>query len=249
MATLDEQSKQLVVAAEDVSRGRPAMTFALTDAQFERALSVFQPPKPSKVTLWTSKVDPEFMTNLTVVGAFLDSIQYVRPRGGGCFTQPIISTHFDNVVLLMKQERSGGDDDGDDDDDKEDDVKFSIDEWYTDTRGEIPKEMQDWDPHGIKPMPHNDWHVDWVGALTNMEEELPGFVALFAKCIKLEEETTKILSQRKYGASTAFGDHPSERTAMPLARDRQATMENFTPSGLLSGTSNGSNALFSKPTF
>lgn len=202
--------KQLTVASE----GGP-IAFALTDAQFEKALSVITPPKPTKPNLWRNEA---FSEKMVEVAAYLESVQYVRPTGT-CFALTMISNHFDNVILEENPELES----------------FSVDEWFSDTRGEIPEALKDWDPKGTEPMPQMDLEVDWFQALTDAELQFPGFVTLFANCINLEEKTFQRTQTRKHGAMTTFGGH--EGTKMPESRVGQGAFDNFRPSTLLNQSS------------
>lgn len=216
------QDKQLVISSNQ-AEGSP-ISFALTDAQFERALAVFKPPAPTKPNLWTNK---EFSKKLIKVSAYLESVQYMRPNLLCCFSQTLISNHFDNCMIQKFGET-------------EEYFTFSIDEWFNDTRGEVSEKLRNWDPQGVEPMPQLDIQTDWYGALTETELAYPGFVDLFSNCIDLEEETEAAIAKRKHGASTAFGSHPGEQgTPMPESINHTANFDKFTPSGLLGGGGSG----------
>ena len=218
--TLDDDAPKLDAATKQLTVTTPnnasPICFALTDAQFTRALAVFAPPPRTKPNLWR---DDKYIEELIDVCAYLESVQYMRPNGS-CFAQTLVSNHFDHC---MKEEFG------------ETIERFSIDEWFNDSRGEIPAALRKWDPKGHEPMPMLDMQVDWYGALTDTDLAYPGFVKLFAKCIKLEEKTEECINRRKHGAMTTFGAHPGERTPMPAPINQQANFDRFTPSGLLSG--------------
>lgn len=218
------EGKQLVVS----SSGASPIAFALTDAQFSQALTLFAPPPRTKPNLWCSKVDPAFIKHITKVVAYLESVQYMRP-GGTCFSSTLISNHFDSVMIEKFRETlvAAAEAEGDV---AAEEATFSIDEWFSDMRGEVPEALLRWDPKKFEPMPVVPMNVDWYGALTDAELQFDGFVSLFANCIDLEEETAQEISRRKHSASTAFGSHPGEGTRMPAARSQQASFENFTPS-------------------
>ena len=215
--------RQIIISEQqdgDVAANKQ-LVFALTDEQFERALALYKPAERTKPTLWRNKT---FNKNMIKVVAYLESVQYMR-QNKKCFSSMIISNHFDNCMI----EQFGG---------KDDDAEFtfSIDEWFNDTRGELPDALANWDPKGHEPMPIVPMHVDWYGQLTRTELQYEGFVDLFANCIDLEEETEREISKRKHGAMTTFGTHPSEYTAMPEPINRQAKFDEFTPSKLLSSS-------------
>lgn len=217
------EGKQLVISSNQTS-GAP-ISFALTDAQFEKALTVFAPPPKTKPSLWQNK---EYTKNLIKVAAYLDAVQYMRPNGS-CFDSQIISNHFDNCMI----QQFGGENDTVNDG-KE--FSFSIDEWFNDVRGDVPEELRNWDPQGVEPMPVIEQTVDWYGALTEQELHFNGFVDLFSNCIDLEELTAAEVAKRKHGAMTTFGDHPSQRTQMPDPINQRANFDNFTPSKLIGST-------------
>lgn len=230
-AVLD--GKQLVVSSNQ-SSGAP-ISFALTDAQFSQALTLFAPPPRTKANLWTSKVDPTFIRKLVKVVAYLESVQYMRP-GGTCFASTLISNHFDSVMLEKFRETLVAAAAESEDADLAENASFSIDEWFTDTRGPIPEALKKWNPKKFEPMPVVPMQVDWYGALTVAELQFSGFVDLFMNCILLEEETDAEMARRKHGAMTTFGTHPGDGTAMPKAINQQASFENFTPSRVGTGS-------------
>ncbi len=208
---VDEINKQLIVSDR--------VAFNLSDDQFTKVLAVFQPPPPTKPLLWSTK---DFARQLIKVSAYLETVQYVRPSGT-CFAKTLISNHFDNSMI----EKFGGPDGKFE--------TFSIDHWFSDIRGEVPKELRDWDVKGYKPMPRLPMGVDWYGALTDAELAFSGFVSLFENCIDIERETEAEITRIQHECSTAFGDHPS--TAMPASAHPSAGFEKFTPSGLLNSGS------------
>ena len=210
------EKKEMELVAADSK-----MVFSLTDEQFERALSLYTPPPPTKPSLWKNKT---FSKDLVLVVSYLESVQYLRPNDG-CFSSPIISNNFDNCMI---QDYGGGDDD------EETTFTFSVDEWFNDIRGELPDALKDWDPQGHEPMPQINMNVDWFDALTKAELAFPGFVSLFSNCINLEEEVGEQIQKRKHMASTAFGSHPAS-TKMPDPVNQQADFAQFTPSSLFSG--------------
>jgi len=229
------ENKQLVVSTNQT--GGAPISFALTDAQFERALAIFTPPPRTKPNLWTSKIDTTFIRKVVKITSYLECVQYMRP-GGNCFASMLISNHFDNVMIekfrgafadLANDEI--GDDDGQ--------FTFSIDEWFTNVRGEVPKDLANWNPKKHLPMPLLDMQVDWYGALTEAELQFEGFVELFANCIALEEETDEAMAKRKLGSMTTFGTHPGDRPAMPAPINQQASFEKFKPSQLLGNAGGG----------
>ena len=229
------EGKQLVLSSNQASGAAP-ISFALTDVQFSQALTLFAPPPRTKANLWTSKVDPSFIRKVVKVVAYLESVQYMRP-GGTCFASTLISNHFDSVMLEKFRETlvaAAAEAEGDAE--LAENASFSIDEWFTDTRGPIPDALKKWDPKKFEPMPVVPMQVDWYGALTEAELQFSGFVELFMNCILLEEETDIEMARRKHGAMTTFGTHPGDGTAMPKAINQQASFENFTPSRVGSGS-------------
>jgi hypothetical protein len=216
------EGKQLVVSTNQT--GGAPISFALTDAQFERALAIFTPPPRTKPNLWADKT---FSEKLIKVSAYLESVQYMRPNGS-CFAQTLISNHFDNCMI----QKFGGEEEGALE-------VFSVDEWFNDTRGEVADALRNWDPKGDDPMPALSISADWYGALTETDLQYEGFVSMFANCIDLEEKTEAEIFKRKHGAMTTFGLHPSDQSIMPDAINQQANFDKFTPSGLLGGGGSG----------
>lgn len=218
--------KELVVSenvAPELPPGeRPVIVFqGLSDAQFDKALALFQPPPRTKFNLWKQK---DYNENLIKVAAYCEANMFKRPDGGGCFTRKAIGVNFDTAMI--QQFRND-----------DEDFYFSIDEWYNDSRGEIPAEIKDWDPKGYEPMPQVETDVDWPRVLTATDLKYPGFLAIFSNCIDLEEKYNAELQKRHQQASTTFGEH--DGTKMPDPLNSAAHFQDFTPSTLLTGASGG----------
>lgn len=214
--------KELVVAGPAGSAGsasseRPVIVFnGLNDEQFDRALQLFSPPPRTKPTLWSR---PEYRDNLIKAAAFCEAVMYMRPNGN-LFANKSIANHFDG--MMIEQYRNDNED-----------FTFSVNEFYSDTRGELPEELQNWDPKDEKPMPTVTSDVDWADALTDMDLHYPGFLDLMCTCIDLDEKISTEVARYKHSTATTFGDH--EGTRMPDPINARANFEEFTPSRLISG--------------
>lgn len=226
-ATANNDEKQLVVtegAATHLPKNeRPVIVFqGLSDDQFDKALALFAPPPRTKPTLWS---DTGYTEKLIKVSAFCESVMFVRPNGG-LFANKSTSNNFDHVMIQKFRN-----------DDNE--FSFSIEEWFADTRGELPASLKNWNPDTppYDPMPQYATGIDWCAKLTQVDLQFAGFLDLFANAIDLDEKLAAEISRRRHGATTAFGDH--QGTQMPEPLTQIASFEQFTPSGLLSGGSSG----------
>lgn len=215
-----QQQQQQLVVAEGVAEHlppaeRPVIVFnQLSDAQFDRALALFTPAPRTKTNLWTQKT---YARNLVKVASYCESAMYARP-GGECFSNKYVTTNFDNCMIQRFRNDNPQ-------------FFFSVNEWFNDTRGDIPAELLAWDPNGVDVMPQVETGVDWYKELTETDMQFEGFLDLFANCIDLEEEMAKEVANRKHASSTAFGDHPGTR--MPAPINQHANFDNFTATGLM----------------
>ena len=216
---MSDADKQVVVT-ENVAthlppNERPVIVFGqLSDNQFDKALALFKPPERTMANLWKQK---EYTDDLIKVAAFCEAAMFVNPDGG-CFTNFIVENNFDNCMIHQYKT-------------DDEDFHFSIREWFNTTRGEVPKELRDWDPKEYEPMPQVKTNVDWFKKLTDIDRQFNGFLALFSNCIDLEEKVNKEVARRKHAASTAFGDHPGTRMPDPI--HQEANFDQFTASKLL----------------
>lgn len=220
----DAETKQIVVSENIATHlppsERPVLVFnQLTESQFDKALALFQPPERTQANLWQNT---EYTKDLIKVAAFCEAAMYTQKSG--CFTNVIVENNFDNCMINQFKE--------------EDDTEFffSIKRWFNDTRGEIPIELQKWNPKKYEPMPQVKTDVDWFKKLTDTDRMFNGFLKLFSHCIDLEEQFNQEVAKRKHCASTTFGEH--EGTKMPDPIHQDANFDQFTPSGLLSGNIN-----------
>jgi hypothetical protein len=195
---------------------RPVIVFnALTDAQFEKALALFKPAPRTKPNLWVQK---EYTASLCKAAAYCEAAMFTRTNG--CFGNKIVSTNFDGCIIQKFRNN-------------DEDFFFSIDEWFNDSRGELPAILKEWDPKSEEPMPQVETGVDWYKKLTDIDMQMEGFLDLFVNCIDLEEKMAQEVASRKHAATTAFGDHPGTRMPDPI--NQNASFGQFTPSGLLGG--------------
>ncbi len=203
----------------------PIIVFqGLTDDQFSKALSLFQPPPISKVSLFH---DATFMGTLAEVVGYMESIQYVR-KDAKMFDNTVVSNHFDNVMLAKIEEVEGPD--------VEEAAFFSVNEWFSDTRGPLPKAIKNWDPEGFEPMPaHEGLKVDWYDELTKMELEYNGYVQLIKNCIDMEEKMQEALNKRRHSGMMQWSDRGGQVMPPPIITGQnQRSGEDFQASKLLS---------------
>jgi len=210
-------NEQQIVLREESSAERPVIVLqGLSDEQFTQVMQLFAPPPRTKATLWTQ---PQYTKTLVKVAAFCESVMYMRPNGG-CFASPDVANNLDSCMIQKFR-------------DDNTDFFFSVNEWFNNTRGEVPDLLKNWEPdkEPYDPMPQCPTGVDWCAKLTEIDMQYPGFLDLFSNCIDMDEEFVCEVAKRRHGASTAFGDHAG--TKMPSPRQEVADFSNFTPSGLL----------------
>lgn len=212
--------KELIVSntsSTSQNAQRPVIVFqGLSDDQFQQALQLFEPPKPTKPSLF---LDKTFTLSLADVCAYLEAIQYQR-KDAKLFANPMVCNHFDNVMIEKFRT-------------EDNDFSFSINEWFSDTRGEIPKALRDWDPNGFAPMPTVDITVDWYHAVTEAELAFPGFVTLLKNCMDMEERMLEQLKKRQHQGRLGWNSDASSGTKMPAPVDRASNFSEFTPSGMI----------------
>jgi|UniRef100_A0A6C0IUI2 hypothetical protein len=210
--------KQVITVTPDVATvdgQRPVIVFnQLSNEQFDKVLALFKPEPRTQANLWRQE---DYSKDLIKCAAFCEASMFTNPSGS-CFTNIAIENNFDNCMISQFKKDDNG-------------FMFSIREWFTETRGPIPKLLKEWDPNGYDPMPNVKTNVDWFKKLTDVDRTFPGFLKLLSHCIDLEEDFAQQVSKRKHGASTAFGDHPGTKMPDPIHQD--ADFGNFTASRLL----------------
>lgn len=194
--------RELVVSPQQ--QQQPIIVFqGLSDDQFKQALTLFQPRPPTKQSLM---IDAEKMKQIGVIAGYLEGIKY-NSTEHSTFSEPIVINHFDNVMTTMMKDR---------------DETFSINEWFADTRGQLPPEWSNYNPNedangDYMPAPeYKGLNVDWIGAVINQELDTPGFVSLFYNCIHMQRAMHSELQQsRTAGRSAIGGDLFTSHRAAP----------------------------------
>lgn len=210
--------KQLVIPVtqpDTASGNKPIVLLqCATEEQFERALQLFQPPEPTKSSLIQ---DPEFVKNLAEVTGHIEGMAFTD-KSGKLFPNPMISNYFENAMMDKTGEQ------------------FRVNEWFSDTRGELPEAIQKWDPNGFNPMPEYEGpSVDWYDELTTRELEYPGFVQMLKNCIDLEYTTTNVvMKQRSTAGLVAAMGNSGTKMPKPGPNPAKAVQNQFTPSNLVS---------------
>jgi hypothetical protein len=213
-------SGQLVVQETE---HHPVVVFnGLNQEQLDRALSIFTPPVPTKVSL---SMDQQFMLTMAEVVGHMEAIVFLD-KTGRLFPNNDIANHFDNVIIQTLEP----DEDGDP-------AKFSVNEWYSDTRGPIPASLQNWDPSGYAPMPQYEGpKVNWYDELINMELRIPGFVKLIKNCIDLEEVMNRTVQKQRQAAASVWNARGFnfEGTKMPDPKPSvELASTNYSPAQML----------------
>lgn len=202
---------------------RPIIVFqSLSDAQFDKALQLFQPVKKTKFTLMA---DAELTRQMATVAGYLESIQYTS-GSSQVFSEKMVANHFDNAVTKLLPE---------------DEPPFVINEWVADIRSEVatPPEIAKYNPNADQnddymPMPeYKGLNVDWLDVLSEQELAIPGFVAVFYNCLQMQRTIqAEVQRNRTYNSPLMCGAEQSHRRPPSPKVDNAALLE-ITTSALL----------------